>query len=63
VITPKFKVISSNSLERFEERLNGFVEQMDRDEFIVDVSFQTCRLEQTVEFSALVRYQKAEAYG
>ncbi len=58
MITPKFKVISSNSIERFEERLEEFIDQMDRDEVIVDVAFQTCALEHSVEFSALVRYEK-----
>ncbi len=59
---PKFKVITSNSLELFEERLNDFVEQMDRDEMIVDVKFATTALASTVEFSALVQYQKPESW-
>jgi hypothetical protein len=63
VITPKFKVISSNSFDRFEERLNDFVEGMDRDEVIIDLSFQTCALQNSVEFSALIRYQKTEAWS
>jgi hypothetical protein len=63
VITPKFKVITSNSIDRFEERLNDFVEQMDRDEIIVDVAFNTCALPNSVEFTALVRYQKTESWS
>ena len=59
---PKFKVITSNSLELVEERLNDFVEQMDRDEMIVDVKFATTALASTVEFSALVQYQKPESW-
>jgi len=62
VSVPKFKVITSNSLELFEERLNDFVEQMDRDEMIVDVKFATTALASTVEFSALVQYQKPESW-
>lgn len=59
---PKFKVITSNSLELFEERMNDFVDQMDRDEMIVDVKFATTALASTVEFSALVQYQKPESW-
>ncbi len=60
--TPRFKLITSNSLERFEERLHEFVDQMDRDEIVVDVKFATSALEQSVEFSALVQYQKTESW-
>ncbi len=61
--TPRFKLITSNSLERFEERLHEFIDQMDRDELVVDVKFSTAALETTVEFSALVHYQKTESWG
>lgn len=60
--TPRFKLITSNSVERFEERLHDFVDQMDRDEMVVDVKFTTAALGSSVEFSALVQYQKAEAW-
>ncbi len=60
---PQFKVITSNSLELFEERLNDFVEQMNRDDIIVDVKFATTALSSTVEFSALIQYQTTETWG
>jgi hypothetical protein len=56
----RFKLITSNSVERFEERLHDFIDQMDRDELVVDVKFATAALESSVEFSALVQYQKPE---
>ena len=60
--TPRFKLITSNSLERFEERLHEFIDQMDRDETVVDVKFATAALGSSVEFTALVQYQKTEAW-
>jgi hypothetical protein len=58
VIRPRFKLITSNSLERFEERINAYVEQLDRDETIVDVKFSTVGLRETIEYTALVRTEK-----
>jgi hypothetical protein len=63
VSVPQFKVITSNSLELFEERLNDFVEQMNRDDIIVDVKFATTALSSTVEFSALIQYQTTESWS
>ncbi len=60
---PRFKLISSASIERFEERLHEFIDQMDRDEMVVDVKFATSAIESTVEFSALVQYQKMEEWA
>ncbi len=60
---PQFKVITSNSLELFEERLNDFVDQMNRDDIIVDVKFATTALSSTVEFSALIQYQTTESWS
>ncbi len=60
---PRFKLITSNSVERFEERLQDFIEQMDRDEMVVDVKFATAALGSTVEFSALMQYQKTEGWS
>jgi hypothetical protein len=62
VSVPQFKVITSNSLELFEERLNDFVEHMGRDDLIVDVKFATTALSSTVEFSALIQYQTTESW-
>jgi hypothetical protein len=63
VSVPRFKLISSSSIERFEERIHDFIDQMDRDELIVDVRFSTAALEGSVEFSALVQYQKTEDWA
>lgn len=59
---PKFKLISSNNFELFEERLNDFIASLDRDDVIVDVKFSTAALATTVEFSALVHYQRTESW-
>jgi len=60
--TPRFKLITSNSVELFEERLHAFLDQLDRDDMIVDVKFATTAHAGGVEFSALVQYQKPEAW-
>lgn len=60
---PKFKLISSNNFELFEERLNDFVASLDRDSLIVDVKFSTAAMETTIEFSALVHYQETESWN
>lgn len=59
---PKFKLISSSSLETFEERLNDFIASLDRDDVIVDVKFSTAGRDHTVEFSALVHFQRTESW-
>jgi hypothetical protein len=55
---PRFKLVTSNSLELFEERINAYLEQLDRDESLVDVKFSTVSLGETVEYTALVMTQK-----
>lgn len=57
---PKFKLISSSSHETFEERLNDFMLSLDRDDVVVDVKFSTAGRDHTVEYSALVHYQRTE---
>ncbi len=59
---PRFKLISSNNFELFEERLNEFIASLDRDDVIVDVKFSTAALSSTVEFSALVHYHRTESW-
>jgi hypothetical protein len=63
VSSPRFKVVTSNSIDRFEERLNAYFEQLDRDEVVVDVKFTTAALGTSVEFSALVQTQKTESWS
>lgn len=55
---PRFKVITSNSLDLFQERLDAYLQQLDRDETVVDVKFSTVALGETIEFSVLVQTQK-----
>jgi hypothetical protein len=58
VTIPTFKVITSNTLERFEERLQEYLDQLDLDERVVDVKFQTCPMGSGIEYTALVMTQK-----
>ncbi|HET9026118.1 MAG TPA: hypothetical protein VFN07_01145 [Trueperaceae bacterium] len=52
-----FKLVTSNSVEHFERRLNEFVAGLDRNDVVVDVKFSTATYGEGVEFSALVQYQ------
>jgi hypothetical protein len=63
VSIPRFKLVTSNSIDRFEERLAAYLEQLDRDEMVVDVKFATAAIGTTVEFSALVQTQKTESWS
>ncbi len=60
---PRFKLVTSNSIDRFEERLAAYLDQLDRDEMVVDVKFATAAVGTTVEFSALVQTQKTESWS
>lgn len=60
--TPRFKLITSTDVELFEERLHAFIDALDRDDMVVDVKFASCPSPGGVEFSALVQYQKPEAW-
>jgi hypothetical protein len=62
-MNPKFKLISSNKFDLFEERLNEFVESLPSENMVVEVKFATTALSTTVEYSALVQYQQAAAWG
>jgi hypothetical protein len=62
-MTPKFKLITSNSLDLFEERLNGFADNLAAHDMIVDIKFSTTAFQTTVEYSALVQYQQTETWG
>jgi hypothetical protein len=61
MVLPRFKLITSNSLELFEERINGYLAQLDRDEVLVDVKFSTVSLGETIEYTALVLTRKGAA--
>lgn len=60
---PRLKVITSNNLDLFQERLDRYLEQLDRDEAVVDVKFSTAAFGETIEFSALVHTQKTEPWA
>ncbi|MFO8148717.1 MAG: hypothetical protein R6T93_00330 [Trueperaceae bacterium] len=59
----RLKVITSNNLDLFQERLDRYLDQLDRDEVVVDVKFSTAALGETIEFSALVQTQKTESWA
>ncbi len=59
---PKFKLITSNDIDIFQERLNGFISSLGLDDIIVDVKFSTTSLGSGVEFSALVHYQETKGW-
>lgn len=61
-MTPQFKLISSNRLELFEERLSDFVATLSPDDVIVDIKFTTTALTTSVEYSALVHYQQTQRW-
>lgn len=58
----KFKLISSNSYDLFEDRLNEFVASLSTNALIVDIRFATAALSSSVEYSALVYYQHTESW-
>ena len=59
---PKFKLISSNIHELFEQRLDDFISSLSRDDVVVDVKFSTAPSGTSVEYSALVHYQTTSAW-
>jgi hypothetical protein len=60
----RFKLVTANEVELFEQRMNAFVDSLDRGDLIVDVEFATTGLVSGgVEFSALVRYQRTETWS
>ena len=61
-MSTRFKLISSNSYDLFEERLNEFVTSLSPDDLIIDIKFATTALSSSVEYSALLHYQKTESW-
>jgi len=60
---PKFKLISSNVHELFEQRLDEFIGSLSRDDIVVDVKFSTANYGAGVEYSALVHYQTTDKWS
>lgn len=57
----RFKLVTGTDIERFEERLNGFIDSLDRSDLVVDVKFSAASTASgSVEFCALVHYQRTE---
>lgn len=59
----KFKLVTANTMELFEERLNAFIGSLGLDDVVVDVKFQTSVLGHRVEYSALVQYQQTQGWS
>ncbi|MEX2542319.1 MAG: hypothetical protein WD314_10950 [Trueperaceae bacterium] len=60
----RFKLVTANEVELFEQRMNAFVDSLDRGDLIVDVEFATTQLASGgLEFSALVRFQRTESWS
>lgn len=60
---PKFRLISSNVHELFEQRLADFVDSLDRDAVIVDIKFATTSHGTSVEYSALIHYRETPGWN
>ncbi len=59
----KFKLITSSSVERFEERLRTFAAGLGSDDVIVSIEFSTAALSTTsVEYSALIHLRSTEPW-
>ncbi len=56
----KFKLVTSNDPDLFEQRLNDFVASLDRNDIVVDVKFATTALSVGIEYSAVVHYQATD---
>lgn len=62
-MTSKFKLITSNSVERFEERLADFLALLEPDDIIADIEFSTVGLKSSIEYSALIHYTRTEKWA
>ncbi len=62
-MTSKFKLITSNSVERFEERLADFLALLEPDDIIADIEFSTVGLTSSIEYSVLIHYTRTEKWA
>jgi len=62
-MTSKFKLITSNSVERFEERMADFLALLEPDDVIADIKFSTVALSSSVEYTALIHYTRTEKWA
>jgi hypothetical protein len=60
----RFKLVTANEVELFEQRLHSFIDSLDRGDMVVDLKFATASLAGGgMEFSALVHYQRTEGWS
>ncbi|ADW21096.1 MULTISPECIES: hypothetical protein [Thermus] len=57
----RFKVITANDPDIFQERLNRFVEELPEDVVLVEVKFSVAEGSSPL-FAALVHYKEVEAW-
>lgn len=62
-MSSQFKLITSNSIDLFEERLNDFSASLAPDDTIVDIQFSTAALASSVEYTALVQVKTTAAWN
>lgn len=62
-MTSKFKLITSNSVERFEERVEDFLALLEPDDIIANIEFSTTSLNSSVEYSVLIHYTRTEKWA
>lgn len=62
-MSSKFKLITSNSVERFEERMADFLALLEPDDIIADIKFSTVALSNSVEYTALIHYTRTEKWA
>lgn len=60
MVEAKFKLVSSNNPDLFEQRLNDLVGSLDRNDIVVDIKFATTASSVGIEYSALVHYQTTD---
>ncbi|MER3479947.1 MAG: hypothetical protein C4327_05520 [Meiothermus sp.] len=58
----RFRVITANDPDIFQERLNRFIEELAEDTVIVDIKFATSAQVGQLVYTALVQYKTVEAW-
>lgn len=58
----RFRVITANDPDIFQERLNRFVEELAEDTMIVDIKFATGTQAGQQIYTALVQFKTVEAW-
>ncbi|PZA05873.1 MULTISPECIES: hypothetical protein [unclassified Meiothermus] len=58
----RFRVITANDPDIFQERLNRFIEELAEDTVLVDVKFTTSAQGNQALYTALVQYKIVETW-